>query len=197
GSIAAQMGRARVDSIGVRYYGALAEHATVDVVAASATAGVLRPILSNGVTIVNARAAARQRAIDVVQSRSTRRRDYLSLLSIKLETSAGDRWVEGTVFEPASLRLVGVQGISVEAPLAGTMVIIANDDTPGVIGEVGTIFGRHGVNIASFGLGRSDRGAIGVVNIDCDSNGNAVLDAAVDELRRVPAIREVCVVRLT
>ena len=84
GSIAAQMARSRVDSIGVRYYGALAEHATVDVVAASATAGVLRPILSNGVTIVNARAAARERAIDVVQSRGTRRRDYLSLLSIKL-----------------------------------------------------------------------------------------------------------------
>jgi D-3-phosphoglycerate dehydrogenase len=197
GSIAAQMGRARIESIGVRYYGALAEHGTVDVIAASATAGVLRPILSNNVTIVNARAVARQRAIDVVESRSTRRRDYLSLLSIKLETSAGDRWVEGTVFEPASLRLVGVQGVSVEAPLAGTMVLIANDDQPGVIGDVGTIFGRHGVNIASFALGRGESGAIGVVNIDEDSNAIAVLDAAVDELQRVPAIREVHVIRLT
>jgi D-3-phosphoglycerate dehydrogenase len=197
GAIAAQMGRARVDAIGVRYYGALAEAAAVEIIAASATAGVLRPILSSGVTIVNARAAARERAIDVVQSRSTRRRDYLSLLSIKLETSGGERWVEGTVFEPASLRLVGVQGISVEAPLAGTMVLIANDDQPGVIGEVGTIFGRHGVNIASFALGRSDSGAIGIVTIDSDSNADAVLDAAVEELRRVPAIRNVSVVRLT
>jgi D-3-phosphoglycerate dehydrogenase len=197
GAIASQMGRARVQSIGVRYYGALAELGTVDVIAASATGGVLRPILSSGVTIVNARAVARQRAIDVVESRSTRRRDYLSLLSIKLETSAGDRWVEGTVFEPASLRLVGVQGVSVEAPLSGTIVLIANDDQPGVIGEVGTIFGRHGVNIASFALGRGEQGAIGVVNIDEDSNAITVLDAAVDELRRVPAIREVCVIRLT
>jgi D-3-phosphoglycerate dehydrogenase len=198
GGIAAQMSRARVESIGVRYYGALAEHGGLDIIAASATAGVLRPILSNGVSIVNARAAARGRAIDVVQSRSTRRRDYMSLLSIKLETSAGECWVEGTVFEPATLRLVGVQGVGVEAPLSGTIVLITNDDQPGVIGEVGTIIGRHGVNIASFALGRGARGAIGVVNVDEeDSSGDAVLDSAIDELRRVPAIREASVIRLS
>ena len=197
GEIAAQMSRARVDSIGVRYYGALAEQGKLDVLAASATAGVLRPILSSGVSIVNALDAARQRAIDVVESRSTRRRDYLSLLGVKLETSSGERWVEGTVFEPASLRIVGVQGVTVEAPLGGTMVMIANDDQPGVIGEVGTIFGRHGVNIASFALGRGEAGAIGIVNVDEDPDATAVLDAAVEELRRVPAIREACVIRLT
>jgi D-3-phosphoglycerate dehydrogenase / 2-oxoglutarate reductase len=197
GAIAAQMGRAGVDSIGVRYYGALAETPTVDILAASVTTGVLKPILSNGVSIVNARAAARERGIDVAQSRSARRRDYLSLLSVKLQTSAGDRWVEGTVFEPASLRLVSIRGVSVEAPLAGTMVLIANDDQPGVIGEVGTILGRHGVNIASFALGRSEAGAVGVVNVDEDPTAANVLDAAVDELRRVPAIREAYVIRLT
>ena len=60
------------------------------------------------------------------------------------------------MFEPNSPRLVSVRGVNVEAPLAGTMLCIANDDQPGVIGEVGTILGRHGVNIASFALGRGD-----------------------------------------
>ena len=46
------------------------------------------------------------------------------------------------------------------------MLIIANDDQPGVIGEVGTILGRHAVNIANFALGRGESGAIGVVNVD-------------------------------
>ena len=195
GTIAAQMGPARIESIGVRYYGALAESRTLDVLAASAAAGVLRPILSSGVSMVNARAAARQRAIDIVESRSSRRRDYTSLLSIKLQTSAGERWVEGTVFEPASLRLVSVRGVSVEAPLVGTMVLLSNDDQPGVIGEVGTILGRHGVNIANFALGRGDSGAIGVVNVDEDPAATHELDAAVDEIRRVPAIREASVIR--
>jgi D-3-phosphoglycerate dehydrogenase len=197
GAVAAHMGRARVSSIGVRYYGALAEYGALDVLSASATAGVLRPILSSGVSIVNARASASERAIDVVESRSTRRRDYLSLLSVKLQTDAGDRWVEGTVFEPANLRLVSIRGISVEAPLAGTMVIVANDDQPGVIGEAGTILGRHGVNIASFAYGRRNADAVGIVNVDGDLDSMAVLDTAVEEIRRIPAVREAYVIRLT
>ena len=194
--LVSQMGTARIEELGVRYYGALVESRGVDVIAASAAAGVLRPILSSGVSIVNARAAARARGIDIVESRSSRSRHFTSLLSIKLRTDAGERWVEGTVFEPNSPRLVSVRGVEVEAPLGGTMLIIANDDQPGVIGEVGTILGRHGVNIANFALGRGETGAIGVVNVDEDAGASRTLDAAVEELRRVPAIREAWLIRL-
>ena len=199
GAIASQMGTARIEALGVRYYGALVESRGVDVLAASAAAGVLRPILSSGVSIVNARAAAVARGIDIVESRSSRSRHFTSLLSIKLTTDAGDRWVEGTVFEPNSPRLVSVRGVDVEAPLGGTMLIIANDDQPGVIGEVGTILGRHRVNIANFALGRGETGAIGavgVVNVDEDAGAPSALEKAVEDLRKVPAIREAWVVRL-
>src|SRR4029078_11313020 len=117
-----------------------------------------------------------------------------------LTTDAGDRWVEGTVFEPNSPRLVSVRGVAVEAPLGGTMLIVANDDQPGVIGEVGTILGRHRVNIANFALGRGETGAIGVVgvvNVDEDTNDPRLLDKAVEELRQVAAIREAWIVRIT
>jgi D-3-phosphoglycerate dehydrogenase / 2-oxoglutarate reductase len=194
GSLASQMGTARIEGLGVRYYGALAEGRGVEVLAASAAAGVLRPILSSGVSIVNARAAARARGIDIVESRSTRSRHFTSLVSIKLQTDADERWVEGTVFEPNSPRLVSVCGVEVEAPLGGTMIIINNDDQPGVIGEVGTILGRHGVNIANFALGRGNTGAIGVVNVDEDQP--EALNQAVQELRNVTAIRSAWVVRL-
>jgi D-3-phosphoglycerate dehydrogenase len=72
------------------------------------------------------------------------------------------------------------------------VVLIANDDRPGVIGDVGSALGRHGVNVASFALGRSDAGAVGVINVDASPK----LDAAVDEIRKLPAIREAVVVRL-
>jgi D-3-phosphoglycerate dehydrogenase len=100
------------------------------------------------------------------------------------------------VFEPNRPRLVSVRGVDVEAPLGGTMLIIANDDQPGVIGEVGTILGRHHVNIANFALGRGESGAIGVVNVDEDTDNPRSLEAAVDELRKVSAIREAWVVRI-
>jgi D-3-phosphoglycerate dehydrogenase / 2-oxoglutarate reductase len=165
------------------------------VLTSSAAAGVLRPILSSGVSMVNARAVAAERGIHIVESRSARPRHYAGLLSIKLHTDAGERWAEGTVFEPASLRLVSIRGVAVEAPLAGTMVIVANDDRPGVIGEVGSILGRRGINIASFALGRGDAGAIGVVNVDEESGKGEALECAVAELRQAPAVHEAWLVR--
>src|SRR5438067_2877044 len=196
GGLASQMGPARIEALGVRYYGALVESRGVDILAASAAAGVLRPILSSGVSIVNARAAARARGIDIIESRSSRSRHFTSLLSIKLHTDAGERWVEGTVFEPHSLRLSSGRGVDVEAPLGGTMLIIANDDQPGVMGQEGKILGRHKVNIANFALGRHGGGAVGVVNVDEDPGAPQALDRAAGEIRRVPAIREAWVVRL-
>src|SRR5262249_57668007 len=124
------MGAGRIEALGIRYYGGLVESSGVDVLAASAAAGVLRPILSGGVTIVNARAAARERGIDIIESRSSRARHFTSLLSIKLHTDAGERWVEGTVFEPHSLRLVSVRGVDVEAPLGRTLPTIPNHHPP-------------------------------------------------------------------
>ncbi len=184
------MGAARVEAIALRYYGALADSRAAEILASSAAAGVLRPILSGGVSIVNARSAARERGIEIVESRSTRPRHFTSLVSLKLHTSDGERWAEGTVFEPNSPRLVSVRGVNVEAPLAGTMLIICNDDQPGVIGEVGTILGRQGVNIANFALGRNETGAVGVVNVDEEASTAGALEAAVEAIRQIPAVRD-------
>ena len=85
---------------------------------------------------------------------------------MKLHTSGGERWVEGAVFEPGAPRLVLLDGVAVEAPLEGTLIVLANDDRPGVIGEVGTILGRHGINIGTFALGRGPDGAVGVVSVE-------------------------------
>jgi D-3-phosphoglycerate dehydrogenase len=195
-AIVTQMGAARIEAIALRYYGALADNRAVGVLAASAAAGVLRPILAGGVSIVNARAAAMERGIEIIESRSTRPRHFTSLVSIKLHTSEGDRWAEGTVFEPNSPRLVSVRGVNVEAPLAGTLLIICNQDQPGVIGEVGTILGSHGVNIANFALGRNETGAVGVVNVDEEASKPGALEAALGAIRRVSAVREAWLVRL-
>jgi D-3-phosphoglycerate dehydrogenase len=151
-------------------------------------------MLYESVTVVNARAVAEERGIEIVESRSSRVRDFANMLSVKLQTTGGERWIEGTVFEGASPRLTLIDGVEVEAPLEGTLLIIGNEDQPGVIGEVGTILGRRGINIASFALGRGTGGAVGVVNVDADTGDHT---HALEDLRAVRAIKDVRLVTLT
>ena len=192
GLFLAQMNDSRAHALGVRYYGALAEGRN-DLIVDAILVGLFKPILEDGVTPVNARQVASDRGIEIIESRSTRPRNYTNLVSVKLHTSEGERWVEGALFERTSPRLVLLDGIGIEAPLDGTMIVIRNNDQPGVIGEIGTILGRHGVNIANFALGREGSNAVGVVIVD----EVAPIPAAVlDDLRKAKAIREARVVRV-
>jgi len=191
GHFIAQMNEGRVKALGVRYYGELALGRT-DMIANAVLVGLFKPMLEAGVTPVNARNVAHERGIEIIESRSTRSRNYTSLLSVKLHTPDGERWVEGAVFERTSPRLVLLDDISVEAPLEGTMIVIHNTDQPGVIGAVGTILGRHNVNIANFALGRQADSAVGVVVVDTPT----VADRVLDEIRGVKGVREVRLVRV-
>ena len=123
-----------------------------------------------------------------------RPRNFTRLMSVKLHTSEGENWIEGTVFPPASPRLTWIDGIGIEAALEGTLLVIDNDDRPGVIGSVGTILGGHGVNIGSFALGRDGQRAVGIVSLDADTAAPA-LAAAVEEIRHAPGIRRAKLVR--
>jgi D-3-phosphoglycerate dehydrogenase len=200
GTLISQLGEGRTHGIGIRYYGPLVG-AHGDLISSAVVAGLLRPMLSSNVTVVNARAIAAERGIEVVESRSSRPRSFANMLSVKLQTTGGERWIEGTVFEGDSPRLTQLDGVDVEAPLegTGTLLVIRNEDQPGVIGEVGTILGRQRINIASFALGRSGVGAVGVVNLDHggERDGDQTRTArAIEELRAARAIKEVKLVTL-
>ncbi len=192
GAMLAQLNDGRANTLGVRYYGDLAQGRN-DMIINAVLVGLFKPILSSAVTAVNARTVAAERGIEIVESHSTRTRNHTSLISVKLGSSTGERWVEGAVFERSNPRIVLLDGIVVDAPLEGAMVVIANTDQPGVIGEVGTILGRHGVNIANFALGRAGDRAIGLVNID---EAAPVPDAVLDEIGRITGVREARLVRV-
>ena len=86
GLVVAQMGEARINAVGVRYYGELAAEDN-QLLGSAVLEGVLSAILSSGdVTPVNARTIAAERGIELIESRSTRARNYTSLISVKLHT---------------------------------------------------------------------------------------------------------------
>lgn len=190
GAVVSQLMKERPDEIGIRYYGPLV--AAYDNVLGSA---VLSGVLSrsfDSVTAVNARAIAEERGLHVVESRSTRARDLTNVISVKLRGARGETWVEGAVIEPSHPRLCGLDGVPIEASLNGTLVIMSNEDRPGVVGGVGMALARQGVNIASFALGRAEAGAVAVIGVD-EHEG---LEGAFSDIQNVPGVKQVRLVRL-
>ncbi|MGE3276138.1 MAG: phosphoglycerate dehydrogenase [Vicinamibacterales bacterium] len=185
GFILGHLGSARIEGVGVRYYGELASGPNPLLVSA-VLVGLFRAILQDTVTPVNARSIAHDRGIDVIESVSSRPRPLRAVLSVKLKTDAGDRWIEGTSVNRQA-RICLLDGVEIEAPAEGTLLVIGNHDQPGVIGEVGTILGRHDINIANFALGRGEHGAVGIVSVD---NHDGRLDETVlREIRAAKAVK--------
>jgi D-3-phosphoglycerate dehydrogenase len=192
GSFASQISSGRMEEVTVRYYGELTEINT-HLISSAVLVGVLKPILVERVTLVNAVESARERGIHMIESRSTRERSYSNLISVKLITDAGEEWVEGTVLHQNHLHIVSLDGIDVDAPLAGDMLIIRNQDTPGVIGRVGTLLGDNRINIANFALGRGESApeAVGLVNVDSE-----IPEGVLDAIRALPQVKGAHLVRL-
>jgi D-3-phosphoglycerate dehydrogenase len=146
--------------------------------------GVLNTILSETVTPVNAMLVAKARGLRVTETSTTESADYASLVTAELRTDRGSWSVAGTLYrrEP---RFVSIEGYELEAVPQGWMLVFANIDVPGVIGRIGTLCGRHGINIAGMQLGRERRGgrAVSVVNLD-----EPMPPAALDEIRAMPDI---------
>ena len=186
GAFAGQMTLAQdgvVRGIAIDYEGAVAALNQKPLTAA-ALAGVLGPVLS-GVNMVNAPVVAREHGIDVSETTHDRPSEYQTLVRITVTTDRGARAVAGTLFAGNKPRLVEVKGIKVEADFGPHMLYVTNRDKPGFIGQFGETLSRHGINIATFHLGRASAGgdAICLVSVDED-----VSEAVLSEVRALPLV---------
>src|SRR6202041_2120591 len=171
----------QVEGISLTYNGRLAQLKT-DLLRNAAIAGILHG--ADGVNRINASAAAADRGIRIQEDK----REHVpggtgATLQITIhwarknaagsgEQTRGEWTGLATVLHGSSPRLLSYDGIDIEAELAGSLVIIRNQDVPGVIGRIGTILGEARLNIANFALGRSRGGrvpeghALAVVQLD-------------------------------
>ena len=151
--------------------------------------GLFSRASSDPVTYVNAPQRARDSGLELREVSSTTSEDYVNLVSV----SGGGHSISGTLhWRRGEQRIVMVDGHTFYVPPVDHMVMITNDDRPGVIGTVGTLLGDAGVNIADMDVGRSDTTGQAVMLIA----PTAVIEpAVVDALRAAPGI--VNVVALT
>lgn len=186
GSFAGQLTRSGLKNVTIEYEGQVAALNCRPLTQAILT-GLLRPMLES-VNMVNAPVVARERNIDVAEVKHERDCDFQTLIRVTVTTERGDRAVAGTLFGGHRPRLVEIKGIEIEAELAPHMLYISNEDKPGFIGALGMALGSAGVNIATFHLGRAERGGAAIALLELD----AALDSSVvDTLKGLPGIRQV------
>ena len=166
-------------TIGFVYRGRLATQNT-QILRNAGLAGVLSRSLEYRANVVNAMQIATQRGFSVAEQRELRAA-HMDSIRIEMETDAGSFSVEGAVVLDKP-RLIQAEGISCEATLDGNLMYSKSEDVPGVIGYVGTVIGRNGINIANFALGRQDPGnggkkplmAISIVETDEPVTDNVI-----------------------
>jgi D-3-phosphoglycerate dehydrogenase len=194
GSFLAQTGKGGVEAIHLTYGGALAE-AKTELIRNAAIEGLLQG--SENVNRINAATVATEHGIRIHEDRQEDHRGgATSTLAITLHAAWGSSHAIATVLHGEQARLLEYDGIDIETPLEGNLLVCRNLDVPGVIGKIGSILGEHGVNIANFALGRERSGpkpvkALAVVQVDA-----MVSKAALEDLAKIEALIEALPVSL-
>jgi D-3-phosphoglycerate dehydrogenase len=187
GSLHRQLARGEVKRVEVEAHGSFAG------LIKPLTMALLKGLLGERANYINAPALAAECGIAVTQARGLPLVDYPNLLSCRVGWEAGSRLVAGTLFANEEARIVQMDGFRLDGLPVGTVLVMTNDDVPGVIGRVGTLLGARAINIAEWRLGRDRPGgrALSFINLDDD-----VPPGVLAELRSLPGIADARVVRL-
>jgi D-3-phosphoglycerate dehydrogenase len=192
GLMHAQMAQGAIRRAELTFRGEVARRST-KLITSAFTAGLLEYRLDQTVNIVNAELLARERGIELTERNNPKKGDFSTLIKADVVTDKKTYTAAATLFGNHLLRLVQLGPYHLDTFMDGVMLIFTHRDLPGLIGYIGTIFGKHQVNIAQMTVGRQVPGgeAIAVLNLDSPPP-----EAALAEVRGHPQISSVSVVKL-
>ena len=187
GGFAGQVTENAIKEIEIEYVGDVGD-LNLKPLTATLVAAMLKPLVGEGgVNMVSAPLVARERGVKIAETRKDRQGAYGSYVRLIVTTEAQTRSIAGTVFSDGKPRIIQVKGIGLEADPTPFMLYTTNNDTPGYIGALGTKLGSLGVNIATFALGRAEKGgeAIALLGVDEKIDG-----AALKEIEALPQVTQ-------
>lgn len=187
GEFSSQILEEGATEITIEYRGDAAEINTAPVTIA-AIKGFLAPILLETVNFVNAPFIAKERGIEVKETKSEDSGDYQSVIALRIKAGSRESYVAGTLFSKKDPRIILIDNFKVEIVPEGELLLMYNNDKPGVIGNIGNLLGGNDINIARMHFGREKAGgtAISVVSID-----TAPTSEILEQVRRLPNILSV------
>jgi len=163
-------------------------------VAAVLLSGMVRPVDERPVNWVSAPVLADEQGIITAQTKGLAQQDdYPALLACRVFWEGGQRTVSGALFGNGEVRLVGYDDFKVDAFPSGYVLVLENEDRPGVIGKVGTRLSQENISIAQWRYGREYIGGKGISFINLDHH---VPQAILEELETEPEIKRARLVRL-
>jgi D-3-phosphoglycerate dehydrogenase / 2-oxoglutarate reductase len=159
----------------------------------AALKGLLSPTLQENVNYVNAPLMAKDRGIEVKVSTTGDTTEYTSLITIRIKAGGKDMSVAGTLNSKKEPRIVQVDNFPMETVPEGDMLVLMNNDKPGVIGGIGTLLGQNGVNIARMQFGRENQGGMAMSVVSIDSQ---VSDELMTKIKKLPNVLSVKQIRI-
>ncbi len=186
GSLAAQIAGPRPERAEITFRGECTDLPRVPVTAAALVGILGRAPGGASVNFVNARFLAGETGLEVEEKAMEKAGDHAGLIELRLSGAGGAASVAGTVTAAGNLRLARWEGLGLDAPPRGHILVLRNPDVPGVVGSIGTLLGEAGVNIAHIAWGRDPEAgeAFTLINLDGPMD-----DALFDRIRRHPKVK--------
>jgi D-3-phosphoglycerate dehydrogenase len=184
GRFLSQVADTQIEAISIDYSGEISSYNTAPLTIATLK-GLLTRMLGENVNYINAPLLARERGLKLVESKSLQAEDYQSLVTVKMKTVGEEFMVAGTIFGKKDQKFVKFGSYDIEVIPEGNILMVYNNDKPGVLGAIGTYLGKSGVNIAGLQLGRDKPGGRAVAFIMIDA---PVSDEVVNGLTRLENI---------
>jgi D-3-phosphoglycerate dehydrogenase len=182
----------RLEQLDINYSGEITQY-DLSTLTMALVKGILTPSLKETVNFINATSLAKERGIKIKESKSSREEEFVNLIQVEIKTDKEKRQICGTLSPNKKPRIVKIDNYYVEISPSGELIIIQNWDRPGIIGNLGTLLGKHNINIAAMTFGREKPGGQSITVLNVDSQ---VSPEVVDKIKKTDNILAVKVIRI-
>ena len=191
GMFAAQLVEGRFMELVISYSGGITKY-NLSPLTMALVKGILTPILKETVNFVNGISLLKERGIKLFESKSGQEGEFVNLIQLEIKTDKETKSILGTLSANKQPRIVKIDDYYLDLYPVGEMIFIRNLDKPGLIGNLGTLMGNSGINIAAMALGRNKPGdkAISVWSVD-----NQVSPEIQDKIKQLENILTVKIIR--
>ncbi|MBR5627290.1 MAG: phosphoglycerate dehydrogenase [Thermoguttaceae bacterium] len=193
GVLANQVAPGAVSSCTLKYRGEISKKNTSLITSAFAS-GLLTDVMDEEISIVSAMPMLQERGLRLIEEKAAEASDFVSVIGVELETDKGNVSFSGTLFGNSMPRLIQYNGLRLESYLDGSLLVFLHRDVPGVIGRVGGLMEKYGVNIAHLSVGRnisvSGGTTIGILSLDSPLPQEALnAMAKLDNIEKVTQVK--------